>query len=347
MESGKKSSCLIKESDKLIQTKRERENNEVNGSEFSRSELIEIVKRTGIKSSSVKSPHLSASQSEPSSPRKLFRRRQKTFDNDDDGSSSIGSSSTLTSEDGMTCSEEFNPCDTLKSTAVQSSIPSLIISQEDELDTSLEFRPRSGSQFYHESFPAGSVVSNKPVMYLPVTSCHSQQFNFKMKQEKKNRSLLSRLRHSFNKHRSTTTTRIVSDKSQQKSTKQRKWIDHEDELDPVSRPSYFRHIGHVVKAGPGLTQTIQLNRPPQGKFGVYIAQGINPESDSTSIFVSRFYQENVSMFYGSLLRPGDEIVAVDGQLVRDVPISRVIRLIAGQETVQLTILPITAKNIYK
>ena len=302
-----------------------------------RKELIEFVKKSGIEShgSTVKKSPLLMSLSEPSSPRKLYRARKSTFSNDnDDSSCSTSSSTTITSEDGCG-SREFN--NDLPSTAHdESSIPSLAISQEDDTDTFGELRPRTGSTFYHESFSSGqSSFSNKPSMYLP-TSRSAQQFTFNKPVKKQQKGIFNRLRHSFNKHKP-----VITDKNQ---TKQRKWIDHEDELDPVSRPSYFRHIGHVIKAGPGLVHTIQLNRPPQGKFGVYIAEGTDSESNSKSIFVSRFYQENMSMFYSSLLQPGDEIISVNGLMVRDVPILQVMELLSGLDTVQLTILPINVNT---
>ena len=304
---------------------------------LNRNELVEFVRRSGIQTHTVKKSPLLMSLSEPSSPRKLYRPRKNTFNNNEDDeagdSSDTGSSTTITSEDNLAGSREFN-----LPKPEGNNVPSLIVSQEeDDTDSwsSSEFRSRTGSHFYHESFNSFPSYS-KPSLYLPTNHNNMEQFTFSGKQ-KKQKGLLNRLRHSFNKHRP-----VVTDKAQHKNAKQRKWIDHEDELDPVSRPSYFRHIGHVIKAGPGMVQTIQLYRPPLGKFGVYIAQGVDPESNSKSIFVSKFYQEHLSMFYGSLLRPGDEILAVNGQLVRDVPIAKVTKLLTGLETVRLTILPVTA-----
>ncbi len=315
----------------------------VNRKEFpNRRELVELVQKSGIVSHSstmVKSPLL-LSKSEPSSPLKLYRSRKNPFiTENDDSSCSTGSSTTITSEDGCELREFNNDPSTKYPSSedhpITTSIPSLVISHEaDETDIFCEFRPRTGSTFYHESFTSGqqsSSANTKPSMYLPM-SRSAQQFTFN-KPPKKQNGLFNRLRHSFNKHKP-----IVTDK------KQRKWIDHEDDLDPVSRPSYFRHIGHVIKAGPGCVHTIQLNRPPQGKFGVYIAEGRDSETDSKSIFVTRFYQENMSMFYSSLLKPGDEIVAINDCLVRDVTILHVIKLLSDLQSVQLTILPVNTTH---
>ena len=315
----------------------------------SRKELVDMVRRAGISSGGkpVNKVPLSYSLSEPSSPRKLFRRLEDSFNTTslDKDSSSTDSISTLTSEDGLTESHDNLPelHDNLPESHDQSKpsdshIPLLVVSQ-DEVDSLPEFRSRTGSHFYHESF-SSSFVPSKPVMYFPVSQS-AQQLSVDIKLKKQG-GIFRRLRNSFNKHKPI--TRTVSDKLEHRGEKGRRWIDHEDDLDPVSRPSYFRHLGHVVKTGPGLIQTIELNKPPHGKFGIYISQGIDPNSQSKSIFVSRFYQENMSRFYGGMLRPGDEILAVNGHLIRDKPVSRVTELLAGLETVQLTVLPIITKT---
>lgn len=295
--------------------------------------LMELVKETRSHPNFRKQP-LKLSLSEPSSPNKLYRPRKTVYNDDDSSSATTGSSTTITSEDGGLTGSRDLPGHTYDDH------PDIIVSSNtktDETDSPVEFRKRAGtgSKFYHESFGSANVGPYRPSLYIPANHT-SQQFIFNGK-AKKQKGILNRLRHSFNKHKP-----VVIDKTHNKFSKQKKWIDHEDELDPVSRPSYFRHIGHVIKAGPGLVQTIQLNRPPQGRFGIYIAQGIDVESNTTSIFVSRFYQANMSLFYGSLLQPGDEIIAINGRLVRDVPILTVTKLLAGLDTVQLTILP---KNV--
>ena len=299
-----------------------------------RMELVEAVRRSGIRSSSNKKSPLLLSLSEPSSPRKLYRGRKNTFDDDLTDSSSCSSTHTITSEDGLNGSRELPR-------PRGHTIPSLVVSQEDDIDSSLggssEFRQRTGSQFYQDSFSNTSAHAHRPCLYLPTTPT-AQMFTFSGRhhQVKKQKSLFNRLRHSFNKHKS-----FIADKGQHsKQSKQRKWVDHEEELDPVSRPSYFRHIGHVIKTGPGVIRTIQLNKPSQGKFGVYVAQGVGPDSaHSKSVFVTKFYQEHLSMFYSSLLRPGDEILAINGRLIRDVHITRVESLLEKLDTVQLTVLP--------
>ena len=300
---------------------------------MTRMELVEAVRKSGIRSSSKKKSPLLQSLSEPSSPRKLYRGRKNTFDDDLTDSSSCSSMHTITSEDGLNGSRELPR-------PREHTIPSLVVSQEDDIDSFMggsgEFRQRTGSQFYQDSFSNTSGHAHRPCLYLPTTPT-AQMFTFSGRhQAKKQKGLFNRLRHSFNKHKS-----FISDKGQHhRQSKQRKWVDHEEELDPVSRPSYFRHIGHVIRTGPGVIRTIQLNKPSQGKFGVYVAQGVGSDSPhSKSVFVTKFYQENLSMFYSSLLRPGDEILAINDRSIRDVPIARVERLLAKLDTVQLTVMP--------
>ena len=301
----------------------------------SREELIEMVRKAGLPVTTT-SEHKS-SISEPSSPRKVLGWLNNVPLNTIEDNSSC-SSSTLTSEDGHVNSLDCLPSKPGRSDSdpSKSSIPEVVVN--DSTDNSLqEFRQRSGSQFYHESFTP-KTTTYKPVMYIPASQS-AQQLTVSLDRKKK--GLFSRLRNSFrgNKHRPV--GRTVSDKSAMLSGK--RWVDYEEELDPVSRPSYFRHIGHVITTGPGTIKTVELNRPAHGKFGIYIAQGYDPDltSPKKSIFVSRFYQENMNKFYASLLNPGDEILAINDHIIRDLSITEVSSLLEGLLTVRLTLLPLT------
>lgn len=272
-----------------------------------RQQLIDMVRTAGLPSINT-APNGGGSVSEPSSPNKLLKRYT---------TKNTSSSSTLTSEEGQILEEEGDQI---------AAIPSVIINDTDGLEGTEEFRKRSGSKFYHESFtPAHNI--HKPVTYIPSSKSAHQLTAASGLGDKKKRNIFSRIRRSFRR------PKAVSDK--------KRWVDHEEELDPVSRPSYFRHIGHVVNT-VGAVQTVELHKPPHGKFGIYIAQGIDPSlPQRKSIFVSRFYQENMSMFYGNLLRPGDEIIAVNGHVVRDYSVNEVSLMLANCQTVQLTVLPCT------
>ena len=287
-----------------------------------RQELMDIVRKAGLPTN----PNPGPSYSEPSSPRKLLRRS-----NSDRVKESSSSSTTLASDDG---GEGIGEGVTMLEEMIANSVLPAILASEGHAPQQPqgEFRARSGSRFYHESFTDGpSQPPSKPAMFIP-SSRSAHQLVHPDFSEKKKKSLISRIRRSIRGKKPKT----VTDKKTIK-----RWVDYEDELDPVSRPSYFRHIGHVISAGPGNIKTVQLNKPSHGKFGIYVAQGVDPAhpEEKKSIFVSRFFEESASMFYTSLLRPGDEILAVNGEAVRDRPISEVVGLFEDCQTVQLTILP--------
>ena len=272
------------------------------------------------------------SVSAPSSPRKLRRLHSEPTDY-----CSSGSVSTLTSDDAFSDLPD-------SSTPRDNETPQIVAPPlEDEYDgMASQFRPRTGTAFYHESFVPPPQVTHNPVMYIPL-SHSAQQLTVPVEHRRtKQKGLFRRFRNSFKSRKPA--RRAVSDRS---SRKEKRWIDHMDDLDPVSRPSYFRHIGQVISTGPGMVQTIELNRPSHGKFGFYIAQGYDEDGQSKSIFVSRFYQKNMDKFLASLLRPGDEILAINGQPVRELPIAKVTAILSGLETVQLTILPVTAEQLQK
>lgn len=298
--------------------------------QLDRRQLIDLVRKAGIPiSSKPLNKSTRTAVSEPSSPRKALERLHSA-PVEKIGSSSSCSSTTLTSDDGS------GESDVSLSTSPHNYDNNFKQSDVNEIDSN-EFRQRSGSQFYHESFrPAPNLSSMKPLTYIP-SSQSAHQLNIAYNNKKK-KGLLTRLRNSFRGSSNSSKHKPVGRTS---SSDVKRWIDHEDDLDAVSRPSYFRHIGHIVETGPGLIQTVELSRPSQGKFGVYIAQGIDPKvPDRSSIFVSRFYQENMNMFYATLLRPGDEILAINGQLIRDMPISKVTEILEGcHTTVRLTIFP--------
>ena len=269
------------------------------------------------------------SVSAPSSPHKLRRLHSEPNDY-----CSSGSVSTLTSDDAFPDLRDHST----PQIPNDNEIPATPLQAEYDGKAS-QFR-RTGTTFYHESFVPPPQATPNPVMYIPIS--HSAQqlaLPANHQKTKKHKSLFRRFKNTLK-----TRKPVVSDRS---SRKEKRWIDHMDELDPVSQPSYFRHIGQVVSMGPGMIQTIELNRPSHGKFGFYIAQGYDPESQSKSIFVSRFYQKSVDKFLASLLRPGDEILAINGQLVRELPISKVTTILSDLETVQLTILPVTVKQLQK
>ena len=44
-------------------------------------------------------------------------------------------------------------------------------------------------------------------------------------------------------------------------------------LDAVDSPTHFRPIGKLLHLNPDGSQILELNKPPHGPFGFYIARG--------------------------------------------------------------------------
>ena len=44
-------------------------------------------------------------------------------------------------------------------------------------------------------------------------------------------------------------------------------------LDAVDSPTHFRPIGKLLHLNPDGSQVLELNKPPHGPFGFYIARG--------------------------------------------------------------------------
>lgn len=317
---------------------------ELIGGRLTRDQLIELLKKSGLPwTRSGKHSYHSASISEPTSPRKIPRvyRQRNTL-----GCSSGSSSTTLTSEDLDT--ERGDSVMELREspTVLRKTVPSVIISQDDGLVEEWEYdiRPnRSGSLFYHESFAPTRQLA-RPVLFIPSGSgskTGSIKSSASVALTKKDNGIFKRLRRSLrgSKTKQRPVIRTLSDRSH-KGVGGKKWIDNEDELDPVSKPSYFRHIAHLVQTGPGPTQVVEIHKPPNGKYGIYIVQGYS-DSDSTkkSVFVSRFYEETLAKFYAGLLSPGDEILAVNGLPIREKSVQDVQKMFSCAEMVRLTVFP--------
>lgn len=278
---------------------------------------------------------LAESLSEPSSPRLVLKRMAAKEDFSCENA--CNSSSTLTSEDD-------SPPSTRKK------IPSVVISNENpfgvaELNQSESVdRPlqqkgeRSGSLFYHMSFGSHQQPAHQPpLMYIPPSATLQGEGAGKgMKVKKRSGKLRGSAKNSPTSNHKPVITRVPPSPG----AKPAGWVDYEDELQPVSKPSYFRHIGRIVSAGPGPAYTVELNKPPNGKLGIYIVQGYDEERQSRSVFISRFYQHNAEKFYAGLVHPRDELLAVGNRSVRETAVSEVQQLISGLERVRLTILPV-------
>lgn len=290
-------------------------------------ELIERVMRdTSQNWSDKENKEYSEFFSLPSSPCKALQVRHNNFAEQE----STSSTATLTSEEESPASTK--PLPSVVISSVTDSWPPVVTSDHHKE------RERSGSTFYHMSFTAPPVNHSVPSMLIPPSVNTDKQETTK---HKKNKSRFSKLkgnlkRPSSSNHRPTITLLPKPSHKQ--------WVDYEDELDAVSKPSYFRHIAKIVGTGPGAAYTVQLHKPAQGSLGIFIVQGFDEDRQNKSIFISKFYEQNTEKFYAGLLHPGDEILAVNGKSVRDRLVNEVQKLITEVDSVFLTILPFGIRN---
>lgn len=117
----------------------------------------------------------------------------------------------------------------------------------------------------------------------------------------------------------------------------KRWVDYEEDLCPVSNPSLLRPIGRLLRTHAGRLHIIELHKPPNGHFGIYITQGAEQK-----IFISRFANVTAEKFYTGLLTPGDEIVSINGQEIRDKSLDYVYGILSQLNSVVLSLVPVSA-----
>ena len=117
----------------------------------------------------------------------------------------------------------------------------------------------------------------------------------------------------------------------------RRWVDHEEDLYPVSNPSLLRPIGRLLRTHTGQLHIIELHKPPGDHFGIYISQG-----EGKKIFISRFASITAKKFYTGLLTPGDEIVSVNDVQIKDKSLDYVYGILSRLSSVVLSVVPVSA-----
>ena len=323
-------------------------NSELIGGRLTRDQLIDLLKKSGLPwARTGRHSYHSSCISEPSSPQKMTSklRKQNTL-----GCSSGSSSTTLTSEDQD--AERGDSVVELRDSpaAFRKVVPSVVINSEEKdlvEEWEYELPARSGSLFYHESFAPPRQLS-KPILFIPSGS-GSKTSTMKpadiVPLTKRDKGIFKRLRRSLRvgKTKQKPVIRTFSDRMYTMDGK--KWLDSEEELDAVSKPSYFRHIARLVHHGPGSIRVVEIHKPPHGKYGIYLVQGCSDsDGESKSVFISRFYEETLAKFYAGLLSPGDEILAVNSLPVRDKPVQEVQKMFSHAEMVRLTVFPMPLTN---
>ena len=117
------------------------------------------------------------------------------------------------------------------------------------------------------------------------------------------------------------------------------WIDYEEDLEFISNPSRLRRVGRMIARKADTLHIVQLNRPPSGLYGIYISQ----TDTRPGIFISRFADSNAAKFYSGLLSPGDEIIRVNKEEVKDKSVDYVYDLLEKLDSVIFSIVPVCSR----
>ena len=119
----------------------------------------------------------------------------------------------------------------------------------------------------------------------------------------------------------------------------RKWETTSPQGNPylISTPSHLRPIGRLLRTYTGKLHVIQLHRPANGQYGIYITQGVDRK-----IFISRFATPTAEKFFAGLLSPGDELVSVNKLKVRGKSLDFVYNILSQLDSVIIAVVPVTA-----
>lgn len=202
--------------------------------------------------------------------------------------------------------------------------------------------PTKGTVFYHESLtPQPSPRHQIPKRYNQSETDSPQKHS---NAPKRRASILQRLRRrhgSFNSakrpKRYVPVKRSFSDRMTYDIRKG--WIDYEEDLEFISNPSKLRRVGRMIARKAGTLHIVQLNRPPSGLYGIYISQ----TEARPGIFISRFADPNAAKFYTGLLSPGDEIIRVNKEDVKNKSVDDVYDMLETSDTVIFSIVPVCSR----
>ena len=117
------------------------------------------------------------------------------------------------------------------------------------------------------------------------------------------------------------------------------WVDYKEDLDFISNPSRLRPIGRMIDRQAGRLHIVQLHRPPNGRYGIFISESVQ----RGGVFISRFADSNSAKFYSGLIEPGDEIVKINKEFVRDKTVDYVYDFMAKLDSVIFTVLPVNSR----
>ena len=118
------------------------------------------------------------------------------------------------------------------------------------------------------------------------------------------------------------------------------WVDYEEDLDFISQPSHPRAVGRMIDKQEGRLHVVQLYKPPNGRYGVYISQ----QGNKNGIFISRFADDHAAKFYTGLISPGDQIVRVNGRNIVHESVDQVYDLMTNSDSVIFTVIPVSSHS---
>ncbi len=117
------------------------------------------------------------------------------------------------------------------------------------------------------------------------------------------------------------------------------WIDYEEDLDFISQPTHPRPVGRMIDKKAGRLHVVQLYKPPNGRYGVYISQ----TGQKKGVYISRFANSVAEKFFTGLISPGDQIVRVNGKNIREQSVDDVYDLMTVSDSVIFTVIPVSSR----
>lgn len=225
-------------------------------------------------------------------------------------------------------------------------------SDDSPLPQRLNYFPRTGTLFYQESLTPQqsplhvahrhkSSTNTLPSRYQD--SAHSSQSNGKS--VNRSASILQRLkrkRGSFKGDsllkRRLPVKRSLSDHVTYHIRKG--WIDYAEDLDFISQPTHPRAVGRMIDKKAGKFHVVQLYKPANGRYGIYISQRGNRKG----IFISRFANSTAEKFYAGLISPGDQIIRVNGRNIGQHSVDHVYDLMTASDSVIFTVIPVNFRS---
>ena len=211
--------------------------------------------------------------------------------------------------------------------------------------------PKTGTLFYQESItpqasPLHKTLTHKTPSSLPpryrdsLRDPHQQDRNL----PKRSGSILQRLkrkRGSFKEEgvlkRRLPVKRSFSDRLTYHIKKG--WIDYEEDLELISNPTHPRQIGRMIDKKAGKFHMVQLYKPASGRYGIYISQN----GHEMGVFISRFADSTAEKFYSGLIRPGDQIIRVNGKNIKEQSVDDVYDMMTESNSVIFTVIPVNSR----